>query len=357
MAEQVPSSREGLDEDLPSGSIPGVFHQFALNGKLDITDFAYHSEADSPPGEEQDPSLSEERDAPHFEPRSWSFQPQVQDLEMPAEEKSLFDQLCHSRVYNNQRRMRVSLINPMPSYATLNEDVLPGVHEVHPISFIEFEIPNGHPQATYDIQPAAGSDDGHEMSVTNLRWPSDAVAFNTEVTCVHHLPGNGATCGSLTRIRDVYITKEPMTILSDLTMFKDMADQVAHETVNDRSVEQVLTEPEERDFPFEVFWTRQDLPNFRSNMTLMRMDRSGNEHPHTTVASYFPCRKSVTRPSAADDCCFASFNQHKSESLSAINFLVPEETLRKALESAAESKRRERLGSSDILGSLCRSEI
>ncbi|ODN87414.1 LOW QUALITY PROTEIN: hypothetical protein L198_07038 [Cryptococcus wingfieldii CBS 7118] len=127
----------------------------------------------------------------------------------------------------------------MTSYATLNEDVLPGVHEVQPITAIEFEIPIGHPEATYEIEPGS-RDDERFMSVLSCP-PPDANAFQAEVTCFHSLSKRSSGEESLIQHKkDVYITKEPMTVISDLTSFKAMFDQAAYETaVNEVFVDSI----------------------------------------------------------------------------------------------------------------------
>ncbi|ODN73014.1 hypothetical protein L202_08412 [Cryptococcus amylolentus CBS 6039] len=96
MVEREVDPREGLKERLPSGNIPGVSHKFGIHRKLNVTDFRWRSDEE----------------------------------------------------------------DPIPSYATLNEDVLPGVHEVQPSTAIEFEIPIGNPEATYESSPAVGTTKG-----------------------------------------------------------------------------------------------------------------------------------------------------------------------------------------------------
>ncbi|TYJ52790.1 hypothetical protein B9479_006594 [Cryptococcus floricola] len=356
--QEVTSSREGLHERLSSGSIPGLFHGFEIRGEyLDITDFQIHPEEGSQPHPEDAGMSSPEQqqhDNSQYRPGPWSLQPRVPG--MAEEERMLCDMLAEHRLYNHPRRMRVRLESSIPSYATLNEDVLPEVHEVRPITAIEFEIPADHEQATYGMQQL-GSDET-ELHMTNLKCPKEeAISFETEVTCFHPISRQKRTDKSIAHTMDVYVTKEPMTIISEATSFKNMFDQVAHETVKGKSVDEMSVQPGSRDPSLlEVFWSEEDLPIFRSNMTLVRTDRSGKELRQTMVASHVPSRKSVTRPSADDDFCFVSVNRPDFESLNAIEFMVPEKISRQAMESEAEDQRRKRLTSSDILN-LCRSEI
>ncbi|WVQ77657.1 hypothetical protein IAR50_007345 [Cryptococcus sp. DSM 104548] len=355
MAEQISNSREGLEERLPPDSIPGLFHSFAITGSLDIADFTYSPEEGAHDGtnEEQDPSLLEQ-DISHYQPRSWSLQPRLQANELPAAERSLFEKLSESRAYYHRRRMTIGLKEHMPSFAVLNDDVIPDEHEVHTISFIQFEIPIGHPEGTYEVQP--GPED-NQLLVTGLGWPSDdeELAFDDEVTCFHRLSREGSETGrTLRHTMDYYITKEPMTIISDLPSFKNMFDHVAHETANGMSVDQVPDESESRTlFLGEGPWSEELPPIFESNVTLVRRDRSGTEHRHTTTATHFPNRKCVTRPSAHDDCSFVEVVRSSPGTLKQVLFVVPEEASRLAVESEADAERRDRLKSSGILEALC----
>ncbi|ODN73012.1 hypothetical protein L202_08410 [Cryptococcus amylolentus CBS 6039] len=142
----APSSREGLEERLSSDSIPGLFHEFEIRDQyLDITDFQIHPEEGSQPHPE-DAGMSspeqQEHDDSQYRPGPWSLQPRIPPIDMSEGERQLCrrekDRICRRekdkhRLYNHPRRMKVQLESPIPSYAKLNEDVLPEVHEVQPM--------------------------------------------------------------------------------------------------------------------------------------------------------------------------------------------------------------------------------
>ncbi|ODN73006.1 hypothetical protein L202_08405 [Cryptococcus amylolentus CBS 6039] len=323
MAEQTVSAREGIDERPPSEMIPGIFHRFAIQEVLGITDVRHDSEDDegSPPGT---PDHVRHQDTSQYRPGAWSFQPRISsENSIASGERTLFNKLTGARAYHNPRRMTVALESPMVSYATLNEDVMPELYEVQPLTIIEFGIPVGQPAATYDMQ--RGSDEERSLVMTSVRCPSEAVPIETEVTCFHPLSTEYKVDDSLMYLGDVYVTKEHMKIVADLASFKNMFDHVAYETsMNERSVSEVLVDPASRSFPFdEDVKSAPYMPRFRGDITLVRTDRSDIEHPpNTTVASHFPFRKNATRPSADDEFSFLTFAQDSPETMRGIDVMI-----------------------------------
>ncbi|TYJ52789.1 hypothetical protein B9479_006593 [Cryptococcus floricola] len=324
--QQVGDSREGLDERLPAGSIPGIFHQFSLEGALCITDLQTHPEDGTYPTTQDSPDVvpREHQWSFHHHPgAAWSFQPQVPDFRglMLAGEEHLFDKLSEHRVYNHPRRMKVTLQNPMASYSTLNEDVRPQPYEVQPISAIEFEVPIEHPQAFYELQWKSDED---EPVMTGSRCAHEPLTIETDVTCFHTLPDEVTrTNHSMVQAKDVYLTKERMTIISDLPSFKRLFDEVAHGKLEGEYPEKSTADS--CDLPFSVMWSEQNVPSFQGDMTLVRLDKSGCEHLHETTATHSPYRKSVTRPAAEDGYSFVSFVRDYPATVGSIEFMVPEE--------------------------------
>ncbi|TYJ52788.1 hypothetical protein B9479_006592 [Cryptococcus floricola] len=356
MAERAVDPREGLKERLPSGSIPGVFHKFGIHRKLDVTDFRWHpDEEGTRPGTEDRPmSVEERQDIFQFHPKPWSFQPQaLLTPEMSAEEQELLSTLSENRVYHHPRRMKLTLRNKMPSYATLNGDVLPEIHQVQPIESIDFEIPVGHHEATSQVRESVHRRNRPAMS--DMRRPSpESTAFDTEVTCWHPLPGNDERAETIYHERDIYLTKENMTIISDMPSFKHINDQIYHEALNEEAIQsEAFSEPDGRDSPFDIIWNGEYRHMFEGEVTLVRTDRSGQEHRHSTAASTLASRKDVTRPGADDEFCFVTVERSAPGVLSNISVMMPQQNTWVALESEAEGKRRERLASSSGLLRLC----
>ncbi|ODN87415.1 hypothetical protein L198_07039 [Cryptococcus wingfieldii CBS 7118] len=325
--QQVGDSREGLDERLPAGSIPGLFHQFSLEGSLCITDVKTHPEDGTYPTTEDSSGVVPREHRWSFGPypgAAWSFQLQVPDFRIltPAGQEQLFDKLSEHRVHNHPRRMKVTLHNPMASFSTLNEDVRPHPYEFQPISALEFEIPIEHPEASYELQ---WNSDEDEPVMTGSRCAHMPLTIETDVTCFHTLPDDVTrTNRSLAQAKDVYLTKERMTIISDLPSFKRLFDEVAHGVLEGEYPEKSTADS--CDLPFSVMWSEKNQPSFQGDMTLVRLDNSGCEHLHKTTATHSPSRKSVTRPAAEDGYSFVTFVRDYPATLGAIEFMIPEES-------------------------------
>ncbi|ODN90200.1 hypothetical protein L198_06218 [Cryptococcus wingfieldii CBS 7118] len=301
------NSREGLDERLSEGSIPGLFLQIATLPELAVTDLETHLEGWS------------------FQPRPINTGPGLSELDA-----SLNETFRASRFHHHSRRMRLELQDPLVSQPLLNND-RPGIlepYEDKPILAIDFEIPTAHPFA--EIRTSPGSHEGAQVIDTTTFGDVPVVSFTTDVTCFHSSPVLVAENGPLHRWSDVYITKEPMTISSSITSCKNLFDYIENQRLYGREVETDLIAPgNEQNLPFTARRCPEmpDITIYDADITFVRTDRNWDPRSFSGRVTYNPSLKPVTRPEVEDEYSFTTIDRSKPDFIQGASFLVSSEDL------------------------------
>ncbi|ODO05931.1 hypothetical protein I350_04992 [Cryptococcus amylolentus CBS 6273] len=301
------NSREGLDERLSEGSIPGLFSQIATLPEFAVTDLVSH-------------------------PDGWSFQPRPVNtgLGLSELEASLNETFSASRFHHHSRRMRLELQDPLVSQPLLNSDD-PGIldlYKAQPISAIEFEIPTAHPLA--EVRTSPGWHEGARVIDTTTFVDEPVVSFTTDVTCFHPSPVTVAENGPLRHLSDVYITKEPMRITSSITSCKNLFDYIESQRLCGWEVETDLTGPgNEQNLPFTARRCpeKPDITIYDADISVMRTDRKGDPRSFSRRVTYDPSLKPVTKPEVEDEYRFTTIRQSQPDFIQGATFLVSSKDL------------------------------
>ncbi|TYJ52721.1 hypothetical protein B9479_006655 [Cryptococcus floricola] len=288
------NSREGLEERLAAdGSIPGLFHQVANESEFAMRELETH-------------------------PEGWSFRPQLMTagLASSARETTAFNEsIGASRVHHHFRRMRLELQDGLTPQAVLNNDAGSDEHATQPISAIEFEIPVDRPSAKFTVTPASH---GVSPKINSLSLPDDPEAFTTEVTCFHRTtappPIPSVTGYPFIHVNDLYITKERMTIISDITSCKNLFDYADSQRIYNQEEGMtsggfLLSGFDDVEGPFTSRRSESGIDLFDADITFLRTDRAGNYHTYKGRATYNPSLTPVTMPEAVDGYGFATIKR------------------------------------------------
>ncbi|WVQ77013.1 hypothetical protein IAR50_006692 [Cryptococcus sp. DSM 104548] len=333
---QEEASREGLDEQIAEGDIPGLFHLITIQSEFEMKDLEPHSEG-------------------------WSFQPQPtnEGLVLSQDETAANNALSRSRAHHNTRRMRLNLEDPILPQSTLNGDSEVDEYEAHGICTIEFEIPRDHPSVQFRVSP--GSEENSSEVIDVIDFPDDApVGIETTVTCFHHstLPfSSGATDNEsvVHHLAEVYVSQEPMTVFTNLTSGKKLFDYVddqilnGQEIRNGRSMMEQVSAGKPGLLPLFAAGSSSRLEGsllYNAEIALWRKNRSGTLYSYRGRASYDPSIKTLTRPDTVDELSFATIERFKPDLVDGALFLVSE---RAAMSSLDESGQEEVEGEEEII--------
>ncbi|ODO05932.1 hypothetical protein I350_04993 [Cryptococcus amylolentus CBS 6273] len=301
--QEVSNVKEGV-EGLTAGSIPGMFSQTDFQSALAVTDVKNRPEA-------------------------WSLQPTTNPGLNEQGESAFNEALSASRFHQHSRRIRLELQEELVPSFLLEEEKQPVfptllvddethfIDETHlkeyeaaPITAIEFEIPIDQPSVDFNVSPGGGE---NSEVISSLRLPDAQVTF-ANVTCFH----KASAPVSKDEQAGIRLTKEPMTIISDILSCKKLFDYVESQRTKDQHIENISTKPDNRlTSPFNVTRLESGADTYDVDMFLVRADKSGNHHPYRRRVIYNPSQKPVSRSGAEESA---------PEVLDGISFIVsPEE--------------------------------
>ncbi|ODO07521.1 hypothetical protein L198_01100 [Cryptococcus wingfieldii CBS 7118] len=322
---------QGLVERINPEEIPGIFQEITINAdvvKTDKTQLSYHTQ---------------------------SFQPLLDEPETDGYD-FMRGSIAGSRMFNDNRRVRLVLEDPMPPMSSVNGQ-FPVYEERNGTSVIDFELPTLGEDSEQDDYPyTLQSDIVLALPHEKYTIPTDVTCFYSQLTPSERAAREEAQQGSwIKAVETYYVSREKLEVLSDMPVLKPLLDDIDGLALEGLASGALVIADGHRSNDYGI---EQENGRFQisDDITLTRVDEDGLRQVHTTRATYTPYQDSVTRPDASDDFHHVTCATSGPDTISRLTMLVPQRVSLDATLAEGARERRRRL-EEDVAGGSCAADL